>query len=69
MRNHRQRFVRFGTARLVASGAVLVLTLAACGGSTTGRTNTPAGQSPTPTTTVSGQTPPASTASNGGGYY
>jgi hypothetical protein len=69
MRNHHQRFVRFSTARLVASGAVLVLTLAACGGSTTGTPNTPAGQPPTPTTAVPGQSPTPTTASSGGGYY
>ncbi|MCU1468678.1 MAG: hypothetical protein JWM72_4606 [Actinomycetia bacterium] len=69
MRHQRGWFARFGTPRLVALGAVAVLTLAACGGSTTGTTKTPAGQSPTPTTAVPGQSPPTSTASNGGGYY
>ena len=58
MRYQRGRFVRFSKPRLVALGAVAVLTLAACGGSTTGTTRTPGGQSPTPTT-----------ASSGGGYY
>ena len=59
MRHQRKQFVRFSKPRLVALGAVAVLTLAACGGSTTGTTRTPGGQSPTPTTASSG----------GGGYY
>ena len=56
MRHHRQEFVRFSKSRLVAFGAVAVLTLAACG-SASGAPKTPAGQSPTPTS-----------ASSSGGY-
>ena len=56
MRHHRQEFVRCSKSRLVALGAVAVLTLAACG-SASGAPKTPAGQSPTPTT-----------ASSSGGY-
>ncbi len=57
MRHHRQRFVRFSKSRLVAFGAVAVLTLAACG-SASGTSKTIPGQSPmTPTT-----------ASSSGGY-
>jgi hypothetical protein len=67
MRHQRQRIVRFSIPRLVAFGAVLALTSAACGGSTTG--TTPGGQSPATTKTVPGQSPTPTTASSGGGYY
>jgi ABC-type glycerol-3-phosphate transport system substrate-binding protein len=53
MRHDRQRSVRFRKSRLVAVGAVAVLTLAACG-SAGGTSKTPAGQSPTVTTAASG---------------
>jgi ABC-type glycerol-3-phosphate transport system substrate-binding protein len=56
MRHHCQRFVRFSRVRLVAVGAVAVLTLAACG-SASGTSKTTPGQSPTQTT-----------ASSSGGY-
>lgn len=53
MRHHRQQSVRFRKSRLVAVGAVAVLTLAACG-SASGTPKTVPGQSPPPTTTSSG---------------
>jgi hypothetical protein len=53
MRHHRQQSVRFRKSRLVAVGAVAVLTLAACG-SASGTPKTVPGQSPPPTTTSNG---------------
>ena len=67
MRHHRGRFVRLTVPRRVGLGVVLVLALGACGGSTTGTTNTPAGQPPA--ATVPGQSPATTVASNSGGYY
>jgi len=61
MRHHRAPFERLTIPRMVGLGVALVLTLGACGGSTSGTGNTPAGQPPAaPATTV---------ASNSGGYY